>query len=363
MDQHKEKHKSIFKEHRKRKYKKKKPKKRATYKTKFTDPEKAAKILFDSSKDDLKCISENKDLLKLHKQYITKVHYSRITWFAKWIKPVTCSEGDEITPQYFVGFAKLYPTIFERWSHLIKSCYDSNYMYYKFIGAKGIRVCKEFLDSKSFCLWCLKNALVSKLGMYMDYFVRHDKSKDYTLENCYVTTESDVHTGKSMESVLASLILIKNYNAAHHEDVSYMTAYTRFYVWDFNVDDSINYSSGIKNSRSKNRICFSPEKFYQSVATENSCTYSTFKSRLHYCYLNGGLTVRPYDMLDPNYSISAAANANGKLSYKQKWHREWKEKMEKNKIYNNPDEVYQNDLTNTDGCVYNTTPETNVYSK
>ena len=59
----------------------------------------------------------------------------------------------------------------------------------------------------------------------------------------------------------------------------------------------------------------------------------------------------------------AAANANGKLSYKQKWHREWKEKMEKNKIYNNTDEVYQNDLTNTNSCVYDTTPEINIYSK
>lgn len=72
-------------------------------------------------------------------------------------------------------------------SHLTKTflkmkdrCYDTSASDYKFYGAKGIRICDEWLyHPDEFIFWSLQNGY--KPGLSID---RIDSSKDYCPENC-----------------------------------------------------------------------------------------------------------------------------------------------------------------------------------
>ena len=104
--------------------------------------------------------------------------------------------------------------------------------------------------------------------------------------------------------------------------------------------------------------------FYKSVATDQDVQLSTFMSRIHYSYLNGGFTIRPYDMLKEDYSIEEETAKQGKVSYKKQWERDRKEKADKQ----TPNNIMQtnNDTRNSihdDYSVYSNTPSINVYGK
>lgn len=313
--------------------------------------------IINRSTSDLSYIMANESLFKEHKSYIKTAADSQGT---SPVEKLTVKTGKLAGqhPKGFYQFSKNYFTLFLWWRHIMRCCFDESYQYYQFFGAKGISVDKTFLNAKKFCMWALKNGLTREPFMYDIYLQRKDKTKDFSVDNCYVITEKAVHECKDVKLVLNSLFLIKEYESKHDPSVSYMTFYTRYYMYDMSVDDACTYK--FDPTKTETTIGFSPFRFYHSVADEHSCVWSTFKSRMHYSYLNGGFNVRPYDLLKPDFSVSEEANRQGKLSYKQQYLREKKKEKDSLNIYNNKSNSVHSDSLDESNNVYSN--GTDVYS-
>lgn len=319
--------------------------------------EKLINIFSNGNVLDLSYVTGNPELLKAHREVIRTCKYIPFK-YAKCEVPSGPSKG--LKPRYFSGFKEHYKYIYERWIHLVKSCFDPNYPFYKFFGAKGIYMNFHFLNSKRFCYWCLVNGLTHELGTYTEYLQRRKKDKQFSPRNCYVVSEKDVHSCKTLKMALQNLRLIKLYEEGHDKSVSYMTFYTRYYAYDMKAEDALSWAYAPK----WDNVGFSPQTFYNSVATEESCSYSTFMSRMHYSYLNGGINIRPYEMLKPDFSITAEANRQGKLSYKQQWDRDQKEKEDKYNPYSvQTESPIQDTSIQNDIDVYSYNKDLDVYGE
>ena len=326
---------------------------------KYTQQDRAEYIneIFESGEMDLKYVTDNDELYKKHEAFINRCMIERHFYFSRFKVPDGPNKGNR--PRSFVGFEENYYLIYRRWLFLIKCCLKPNFYLYKYFGGKGIYISNAFLNGKKFCLWCLKNGLTSGLSDYIAYLQRKDKTKWYSPCNCYVLTEKANHERKSLSIALDNLFLCKKYEEYHDPSVSYMTAYNRYYGYDFQAEDAVSY----KYDTSSKKSCFmtlgfSPTKFYRSVATESDCSKSTFLSRYHYSYLNGGFIARPYDMLKPDYSVSSSAEQQGKVSYKRQYDKN--KKKEKAAAYNY-EESFATYLTNDFFSVYSNSPESSVY--
>lgn len=336
--------------------------KRNTFSCRTRDRSALIASIFKSGEKDASYISNSPELLKQHIKFIYDSAYANNSLICKLVVPAGQSKG--LSPKRFDHFKKYYPYIYERWVHMIRSCLDPSYYYYQFFGGKGIYVSRDFLDSKLFCIWCLKNGLTSKLGMYDKYIQRKRKNRNYSPGNCYVITEKELHECKSLKLVLGSLYITKKYEEGHDESVSYMTMYTRYYAYDLSLDDALYH----KYDTTSMQTCvmsmgFSPTYFYRSVATENDVSLSVFLSRYHYSYLNGGFTARPYDMLKEDFSIEAETARQGKISYKKQWERNRKEQLDKQNAQFTPIQSTNNksNLTDDYNGVYSNSPSVNVY--
>lgn len=72
-------------------------------------------------------------------------------------------------------------------------CYNPNIEAYKFYGAKGIKVCDEWLNNpKTFNDWAINNGYQD--GLTID---RIDETKNYCPENCHWITQSENSKWKS----------------------------------------------------------------------------------------------------------------------------------------------------------------------
>lgn len=311
--------------------------------------------LFGPDSKDISEACNDKQLLSAHMWFINHLPFASLSRLATVKAPGGKMKG--LSPKSFMDFEKYYPTIYARWIHLIKSCFVESYDMYQFFGAKGIYMSKEFLNGKQFCIWCLANGLTKPIGMYDQYLQRKRKHWHYTPKNCYVITEKELHECKSLKTVLGSLYFIKQYETYRHESVSYLTAYTRYYMYDMQAIDAVSLPY-VKRRNGTETYGFKPTAFYKSVATEESCSLSTFISRMHYSYLNGGFKARPYEMLKPEFDVGAEANSQGKLSYKQKHYRDWKRSLDEGEI--KPQSVYNTNTTVSE--VYSVAEESNVYT-
>lgn len=288
--------------------------------------------LFDDTQPNLYYITNNKELLNKHFEYIDSLDYCYEDLAANYTAGIKCklrepgalntcisSDGVKMNPKPFLKFKERYSGIYSRWVELVRSCYLPKYIHYKFFGGKGVRLCQEFLDSKQFCKWCLSQGLTDAFGKYTRYLQRIDKTKDYTIDNCFTVTEKEVHEGKNINIALRDIILAKRYDEGHHESITFIIARARYYAFDLTVEDSIytEYHKSGGGAAIRDFI-FSPVEFYKSVATEKSVPRSVFLSRVMFSqYRATGFTTRPYDMLEPDFSISAAANAEHRLSVRQ----------------------------------------------
>ena len=335
-------------------------KKREPYKSKDKYLDKSSALIDYNSKD-IDYIINNEDLKKKHLEFIDDLEYTN-KWALKFLGVEPFKKSYPLTQEYlgctfkiFYKFPEYYKSVAKWWKHLIQSCYDKKYRTYKYIGAKGIRMCEEFLDSKFFCKWCIENKLTGKPGTYKCYLQRKDKTKDYTPDNCYVITEKDLRSGKDISSVLQTIYVVKQYDNQHHPSVMYITTYTRFFVWDFNIEDACNIPYIIKHKNSTDEsdsFGISPRIFYESVAADGDVSYTTFVSRLNWAWNNKLTQIRPYDLLRPDYSVSEDARRCGVVTYYKKYKE--KSKQSKNNKCSTIDDMFDS--------VYNYSTDYNVYS-
>lgn len=298
-----------------------------------------ASEIFDSRADDLSYISENKNLLSAHIRFIEKLNYYELSFQDD-------KTGAPIILKSFMKFKIYYNSIYIRWMHIVRSCYDKTYSFYPYFGGKGIKVGRKFLNAKNFCIWCLKNGLTSKPFTYTEYLFRKNKEKFFSPKNCIVLKEKDLHECKSVRDALMVLQLIKHYEAGHDSSVSYMSFYTRYFMYDTDIETAKSVKYVFRDPKT---MGFSPVVFYRSVADQNCCSESTFLSRIHYSYLESNFKIRPYDMLKPEYSISEDIEKQGTFNYKKSWELKNKEGKDNSKevksgVYtSNVDDVYKVD--------------------
>ena len=139
-----------------------------------------------------------------HKLYHIKC--SECGWESKvrarriYLMPKTCkhtnSAGQYITDNVKIAWQN------ERISHiykgLIQRCYNSNDADYRWYGAKGIKICKEWLNNPiSFESWALENGYADNLSID-----RIDSNKNYGPDNCHWISALDNAKYKSTTSDL-----------------------------------------------------------------------------------------------------------------------------------------------------------------
>lgn len=77
------------------------------------------------------------------------------------------------------NIVKTYPRIYNIWRGMKKRCYDSRHDSYRYYGARGISVCKEWLSFKNFLAWALANGYADNLTID-----RIDSDGNYEPNNC-----------------------------------------------------------------------------------------------------------------------------------------------------------------------------------
>ena len=74
-------------------------------------------------------------------------------------------------------------SLYMTWSNIKTRCYNAKRKDYKWYGGKGIRVCDEWLNPKTFIDWALANGW--KKGLEID---RKDSNENYCPKNCRIVT-------------------------------------------------------------------------------------------------------------------------------------------------------------------------------
>lgn len=213
---------------------------------------------------------------------------------------------DGVEPKTFKAFKSKYPSIYKWWTELLRKSYDKSYPLYQFFGNRNIGMSEEFLDGKNFCIWCLQNKLTTPFGYYLKYIHRKDKSKDYSSDNCSVITEKELHECSSLQSALKLLWFTRQYDEHKTKGVTLVIAYARYFIHDMDLLDSITWvytppKVGLQN------FGFSTKNFYASIAKPTDCTYSVYINRIKGAQRYGGIEIRPYEMLNPDFSMTEEA--------------------------------------------------------
>lgn len=89
-------------------------------------------------------------------------------------------------PNYKTGLCELNkkrPSYYNTWCNMKSRCYNKNNPKYHRYGARGIKVCDEWLDIEGFMNWVSISGW--KEGLTLD---RIDNDKDYCPENCHWVT-------------------------------------------------------------------------------------------------------------------------------------------------------------------------------
>lgn len=125
---------------------------------------------------------------------------------------------------------------------MIRRCQDHNDKDYRFYGAKGISVCKEWLDDfKSFNDWAVTNGY--KDGLTID---RIDPDKNYCPENCRWVTAYENSKWKSITNVI-TVNGITDSGRGWADRLNLSTNYINKYIRKYGLENCKEYIKQLLN--------------------------------------------------------------------------------------------------------------------
>jgi len=83
--------------------------------------------------------------------------------------------------------------LYKIWSNMLQRCSNPNFKEYESYGGRGIKVCEEWKNSKSFIEWALSNGYSNKLTID-----RIENDKDYSPDNCRWATSLEQNRNMGM---------------------------------------------------------------------------------------------------------------------------------------------------------------------
>lgn len=123
----------------------------------------------------------------------------------KIIKRRELCSGDAIScgcfkRNHFITHNMSYTRIYKIWGGIKSRCYSKNSLYYKFYGARGIKVCDEWLDKKkgfiNFYNWAIKNGYDENAKRGECTIDRINVNGDYEPSNCRWVTNKEQQINK-----------------------------------------------------------------------------------------------------------------------------------------------------------------------
>lgn len=159
---------------------------------------------------------------------------SRVNWLHGVRSCLQCREKPKITQP-------LYGTrLYSIWSNMLGRCYTSSNKAYKFYGARGISVCRQWHQFQGFSVWALSNGYTDKLTID-----RIDADKNYDPENCrWIPRDENIRRRKRVMTyphgeIFESALAASKYFKCHDQHIRLLcrTAGTYKERWFYYFED------------------------------------------------------------------------------------------------------------------------------
>ena len=127
----------------------------------------------------------------------------------------------EKAKEYKTKHNMTHTSLHNRWKSMKQRCLNANCKAYKNYGARGIKICDEWLEFNNFYNWSINNGYDEKLELD-----RIDNDKDYSPSNCrWVTPLINNHNRRITAKIDG--ISLKDFSIKYN--ISYQTVHARYY--------------------------------------------------------------------------------------------------------------------------------------
>ena len=127
----------------------------------------------------------------------------------------------EKAKEYKTKHNMTHTSLHNRWKSMKQRCLNTNCKAYKNYGARGIKICDEWLEFNNFYNWSINNGYDEKLELD-----RIDNDKDYSPSNCrWVTPLINNHNRRITAKIDG--ISLKDFSIKYN--ISYQTVHARYY--------------------------------------------------------------------------------------------------------------------------------------
>lgn len=128
--------------------------------------------------------------------------------------------------------------LYRLWSGIKSRCCNEKCENYKHYGARGIKMCDEWLNNfQAFHDWAMNNNY--REGLQID---RVDNNKNYSPDNCHFVTPKENSNNRRNTIYVA----LNNINKPLSEwceilNLNYCTVYKRIYNYNWSIEKALNY--------------------------------------------------------------------------------------------------------------------------
>ena len=150
-----------------------------------------------------------------------------------YVKSCGCSRK-KYTNKHTYAQSKLY----RLWSGIKSRCNNKKCKNYKDYGARGIKMCNEWLDNfQTFHDWATNNNYQE--GLQID---RIDNNKGYSPNNCrFITPKENSNNRRNTINVTLNNITKTLSEWCEILNINYCTAYKRIYNYNWSIEKALNY--------------------------------------------------------------------------------------------------------------------------